>query len=60
MCLLFIDCRSFAYRTVKDRLPAILVTVIDTLHKEKERLHAQHSTVGSVYLFIQSQRLRLS
>ena len=42
--------RTWAYRTVKDRLPAILVGVIDTLHKEKDKLTQQYEMVITIYI----------
>lgn len=50
--LLAIGCRTFAYKTVKDRLPSILVGVIDSLHKEKERVTEEHGTVRVVVVSV--------
>lgn len=33
------DRSSFAYKTIKDRLPVILVKVIDFLHRQRKELH---------------------
>lgn len=39
-------CRSFAYLTVKDRLPTILTKVIDTIHRNKDKFLEEHGEVG--------------
>ena len=38
-------CRTFAYVTVKDRMPRILTQVIDTVHKEEANMKAQYGEV---------------
>jgi len=43
---------SFAYVTVKDRLPRILVQIIDTLHKQKERILKDHDQVSELFTFM--------
>ncbi|KAG9347646.1 hypothetical protein JZ751_005218 [Albula glossodonta] len=42
-CLYF---RSFAYLTVKDRLPTILTKVIDTIHRNKDKFFEEHGEEG--------------
>lgn len=37
--------RSFAYMTVKDRLPTILTKVIDTIHRNKNKFFEEHGEV---------------
>lgn len=37
--------RSFAYLTVKDRLPTILTKVIDTIHRNKNKFFEEHGEV---------------
>ena len=39
-------CRTFAYVTVKDRMPRILTQVIDTVHKEEGKMKEQYGEVG--------------
>lgn len=39
-------CRSFAYLTVKDRMPTILTKVIDTLHRNKDKFLEEYGKVG--------------
>lgn len=39
-------CRSFAYLTVKDRLPTILTKVIDTIHRNKDKFLEEYGKVG--------------
>lgn len=39
-------CRSFAYLTVKDRLPTILTKVIDTIHRNKNTFFEEHGEEG--------------
>ena len=39
-------CRTFAYVTVKDRMPRILTQVIDTVHKEEANMKAQYGEVN--------------
>uniref|UniRef100_A0A673H5L6 Uncharacterized protein n=1 Tax=Sinocyclocheilus rhinocerous TaxID=307959 RepID=A0A673H5L6_9TELE len=34
--------RSFAYLTVRDRLPTILTKVIDTLHRNKDNFFKEY------------------
>uniref|UniRef100_A0A8C9NCW0 Uncharacterized protein n=1 Tax=Serinus canaria TaxID=9135 RepID=A0A8C9NCW0_SERCA len=36
---------SFAYFTIKDRLPQILTRVIDTLHRHKNEFFEEHGEV---------------
>lgn len=43
---LICPCRSFAYLTVRDRLPTILTKVIDTIHRNKNTFLEQHGEVG--------------
>ncbi|XP_027488453.1 protein-glutamate O-methyltransferase [Corapipo altera] len=38
--------RSFAYFTIKDRLPQILTRVIDTLHRHKNEFFEEHGEKG--------------
>ncbi|KAM8846342.1 damage-control phosphatase ARMT1 isoform 1-T1 [Synchiropus picturatus] len=38
--------RSFAYLTVKDRLPTILTKVIDTIHRNKNKFFEEHGEEG--------------
>jgi hypothetical protein len=42
-------CRTFAYVTVKDRMPRILTQVIDTVHKEEANMKAQYGEVSYLY-----------
>lgn len=37
---------SFAYLTIKDRLPVILVKVVDTLCQDKNSIGAEHGEIG--------------
>lgn len=39
-------CRSFAYLTVKDRMPTILTRVIDTIHRNKDKFLEEYGKVG--------------
>lgn len=39
-------CRSYAYLTVRDRLPTILTKVIDTIHRNKKTFLEQYGEVG--------------
>lgn len=43
----FFICRSFAFITIKDRLPVILTQIIDTLSREKENIGQQYGTVSN-------------
>lgn len=45
---IFSECRTFAYVTVKDRMPRILTQVIDTVHKEEGRMKEQYGEVSYV------------
>lgn len=38
---------TFAYVTVKDRMPRILTQVIDTIHREQEKLKELHGEAGT-------------
>nr|XP_032803595.1 damage-control phosphatase ARMT1 isoform X1 [Petromyzon marinus] len=38
---------SFAYLTVKDRLPKILTQIIDRLHRSRAKFHEEHGEEGS-------------
>lgn len=38
--------RSFAYLTVKDRMPTILTKVIDTIHRNKDKFLEEYGKVG--------------
>lgn len=42
-------CRSFAYLTIKDRIPQILTKVIDTLHRHKSEFFEKHGEVRIVF-----------
>nr|XP_046230102.1 damage-control phosphatase ARMT1 isoform X2 [Scatophagus argus] len=42
----FFDSRSFAYLTVKDRLPTILTRVIDTIHRNKNMFFEEYGEEG--------------
>lgn len=42
-------CRSFAYLTVKDRLPTILTKVVDTIHRNKNKFFEEHGEVKKNY-----------
>ena len=53
---IFLHFRDFAYPTVKDRIPAILTKVIDTLHQQKGTLKEKH---GKVRKFQKSRSLTL-
>ena len=39
------DKSSFAYKTIKDRLPVIIVKVIDFLHRQRKELHKFGTTI---------------
>lgn len=41
-------CRSFAYLTVRDRLPTILTKVIDTIHRNKNKFFEEYGEVRAV------------
>lgn len=41
--------RSFAFHTVKERMPVIITKLIDSLVREKENLAKQY---GEVYIFL--------
>uniref|UniRef100_A0A8C7EHV6 Uncharacterized protein n=1 Tax=Nothoprocta perdicaria TaxID=30464 RepID=A0A8C7EHV6_NOTPE len=41
---------SFAYVTIKDRLPQILTKVIDTLHRHKNEFFEEHGEVRISFL----------
>lgn len=41
-------CRSFAYLTVRDRLPTILTKVIDTIHRNKNKFFEEYGQVRIV------------
>lgn len=41
-------CRSFAYLTVKDRLPTILTKVIDTIHRSKDKFFEEYGEVRTI------------
>ncbi|MBN3300168.1 ARMT1 methyltransferase, partial [Amia calva] len=43
---IFLYFRSFAFFTVKDRLPTILTKVIDTIHRNKNAFFKQHGEEG--------------
>lgn len=43
--------RSFAYLTIKDRIPQILTKVIDTLHRHKSEFFEKHGEVRIVLIF---------
>lgn len=53
MALSFL-CRSFAYLTVKDRLPTILTKVIDTIHRSKDKIFEEY---GEVRIITDEQNL---
>lgn len=38
-------CRSFAYLTIRDRLPTILTKVIDTIHRNKNKFFEEYGKV---------------
>lgn len=38
-------CRSFAYLTVRDRLPTILTKVVDTIHRNKNKFFEEYGEV---------------
>uniref|UniRef100_A0A8D2MX15 Uncharacterized protein n=1 Tax=Zonotrichia albicollis TaxID=44394 RepID=A0A8D2MX15_ZONAL len=42
---------SYAYFTIKDRLPQILTKVIDTLHRHKNEFFEEHGEVRVRSLF---------
>lgn len=44
--LFIVLCRTFAHVTLKERMPRILTQAIDTIHREQERVYAQHGEVG--------------
>lgn len=44
--------RSFAYLTVKDRLPTILTKVIDTIHRNKNKFFEEYGEVRIIYISI--------
>lgn len=46
----FIPSRSFAYLTVKDRLPTILTKVIDTIHRNKNKFFEEYGEVRICHL----------
>lgn len=46
MTVLSFLCRSFAYLTVKDRMPTILTKVIDTIHRNKDKFLEEYGKVG--------------
>lgn len=46
-CLSAQDKASFAYKTIKDRLPVILVKTIDFLHRQRKDLHKFGGTLNS-------------
>lgn len=41
--------RSFAYLTIKDRIPQILTKAIDTLHRHKSEFFEKHGEVRNVF-----------
>ena len=47
-------CRTFAYVTVKDRMPRILTQVIDTVNKEEAKMNALYGTVSYRIILILS------
>lgn len=44
--LFIVLCRTFAHVTLKERMPRILTQAIDTIHREQERVYAQHGEVS--------------
>ena len=44
-------CRTFAYVTLKDRMPRILTQVIDTVNKEEAKMNALYGTVSYRHLY---------
>ncbi|XP_015447868.1 protein-glutamate O-methyltransferase isoform X1 [Pteropus alecto] len=44
------SCGSFAYLTIKDRIPQILTKAIDTLHRHKSEFFEKHGEVSSIFL----------
>ena len=46
LCVCVCVCRTFAYVTVKDRMPRILTQVIDTVHKEETNMKTQYGEVS--------------
>ncbi len=50
-CLIFPISRSFAYLTVRDRLPTILTKVIDTLHRNKDNFFKEYGEVYMIFDF---------
>lgn len=51
MCDVFCMCapvRSFAYLTIRDRLPTILTKVIDTIHRNKNKFFEEYGEVRHV------------
>ncbi len=44
LCVYFV--RTFAYRTLKDRMPRILTQVIDTINREEKQVSQEHQEVG--------------
>uniref|UniRef100_H3A8M1 Sugar phosphate phosphatase n=1 Tax=Latimeria chalumnae TaxID=7897 RepID=H3A8M1_LATCH len=43
---IFSCCRSFAYLTIRDRLPEILSKVVDTVHRHKNKFFQEHGQEG--------------
>ena len=44
--LLSCPCRTFAYHTLKDRMPRILTQVVDTFNREEKTVAASHGEVS--------------
>ena len=45
--------RSFAYLTVRDRLPTILTKAVDSIHRNKDKFSEQYGEVGiTLQLFL--------
>ena len=40
-----VPCRSFAYLTIRDRLPTILTKVVDTIHRNKNKFFEEYGEV---------------
>ena len=43
-----ISTRTFAYVTLKERMPRVLTQVIDTIHREEKTLCSQYGEVSNV------------
>lgn len=42
-------CRTFAYYTVRDRIPKILAKLVDTCHKHVKVVEENHGKVRLIY-----------